>query len=341
MRRVRLILPKSLTSLRAVYDTGVATTDLSIYDRVILDTTQCAFSEPFPLAYLAFKIRELQRKYPRVEWDLHRSTTNFNKYADRIGFFDFTNVCPWATKVGSANPTGNYVPLEVWSIPETQAKLAGAPIGAIVDERSEQLASILTQNNNGQVFETLQYAIREIFRNALEHSNGTQAVLLAQFWPAKNEAEIVVADDGVGIAANLYENEFVDVANNLGAIKVALMPGISGVSRTARANQDSVWRNSGFGLYVVSRLAARFGRFCIVSMGDYLELQRGKQIHRPYPHSGTAVSIRIIIDETSKSSDFIRRTIESGELSRSEIMSQFPVNASQASKMLLSDFKKL
>jgi len=210
-----------------------------------------------------------------------------------------------------------------------------------VDERSEQLASVLTRKHTGQVFETLQYAIREIFRNALEHSNGSNAVFLGQFWPKKNEAEIVVADDGVGVAENIYDNEFVDVANNLGAIKVALMPGISGVSRADRVNQDTIWRNSGFGLYVVSRLAARFGRFCIVSNGDYLELTRGKQTHRKYPLSGTAVGIRIVIDEASRSSDFIRRTIEEGERTRSEIVGQHPINASQASKMLLSDFKKI
>jgi hypothetical protein len=340
-RRIRLKLPRRVTSVRVVYETGVTSADLSAYDEVVLDTRDCQFSEPFPLIYLAFRIRELQERYPHVRWTLDRSQSTFNSYADHIGFFNFTGVCPWATRVGTANPSGNYVPLEVWSIPEIAGASGGRPIGSVVDERSTQLASVLVQEDHGQVFETIQYAIREIFRNALEHSRGRTAVFLAQYWPALNEAEIAVADDGVGIAENLYHNEIVDVANNLGALKVALMPGVSGVSRKDRINQDTVWRNSGFGLYVVSRLAARFGKFCIVSMSDYLELTRGRQVHRNYPHLGAAVSIRIKIDETSRSSDFIRRTIDEGEKSRSEIIENYPINASQASKMLLSDFKKV
>ncbi len=189
-------------------------------------------------------------------------------------------------------------------------------------------------------FDTVQYAIREIVRNAAEHSDGNQIAFLAQYWPASNSAEISVFDDGVGIAANIYDNEFVDVANNLAAIKAALLPGITGVSRSDRIAQDSEWHNSGFGLYVVSRLAGRFGKFCVVSTSDYLELNHRNQYTKPYSLKGTGVAIKLDLSQMKDSQSFIRRTIEQGEKMQSEILKDFPIKASVASKMLLSDFRR-
>lgn len=79
------------------------------------------------------------------------------------------------------------------------------------------------------VFDVIQYSIREILRNSAEHNEGESVSILAQYWPTKDLAEIVIIDDGIGVPHSLYGNGYVECANSREALKFALLPGISGV----------------------------------------------------------------------------------------------------------------
>lgn len=338
----QIATPKRLTSLRSVDESGVNTEFEEPPEKIILDTTKCTFAEPFALLYFAYRIRELRRLFPETEWFCKTSGTDFNGYADHIGFFDFIDLPGyWSKTIGEAKANSNYMPLETWSIQGLKTEAGADPIGSLMHERALALTKVLLQESSGDVFEIVHYAIREITRNAVEHSEGDQMAFLAQCWPSRGEAEIAIADDGIGIAENIYDNEFVDVSNNLAAIKTALLPGITGVPRAERINQDSDWNNSGYGLFVTSRVAGKFGNFLVASGGDYLELTHKMQVARQYPHSGTLVGIRLNLKQLGVAKEFIKKTISQGEKTQTEVLKNFPISASVASKMLLSDFKKI
>ena len=273
----------------------------------------------------------------RVEHRLP-GNTNFSGYAGHVGFFDFIG-SPFGKDLGEARGNSRYFPIEVWNIPDFKETAGEYPLGELVDRRSSDLAGILLQETSGDVFDVLQYAIREISRNAVEHSKGENAAILAQYWPTTGIAEVAVIDDGVGIAENLYDNEFIDISNSTAALKAALLPGITGVSRAERVEQHERWHNSGFGLYIVSRLAAKYGQFRVISSGDYLELHRNSQFHHSYPMQGTAVGIRLDVKQLDRAKQFIARTISDGEAMQSEILKDFPIAASAASKLFSSQFR--
>lgn len=334
-------LPAELRSLRAVHG-ALERLDLRTVRAVELDTTRCGFSEPFPLLYLGHRIRQLRRQCPDIPWRLRlpsRESRAFLGYASHIGFFDFCGF-EHGKKVGEARGSSRHFPLVCWSIPEFRRDAGVTPLGAVVDDRAAELAEILLQSSSGPVFDIVQFSIRELARNAVEHSRGTFACLLAQYWPKSSCAEFAVFDDGVGIAENIYSNEYVDVSNNVAAIKVALLPGITGVPMSVRSQQPDRWNNSGFGLYMVSRLAARYGAFGVVSSGDYVRLTNTMQYHRAYPCSGTGVSLRFNLSTIEDPKRHIERLIHEGEVMRSSIMNDFPIAASAASKMLRSQFSK-
>lgn len=339
--QARITLPKRLTSIKSVESSGLAKLEETSVETVTLDTTSCEFAEPIPLVYLAFKINEIRRRLPDTRWKIDYKYNNFYGYADHVGFFDYVGVGHAFNKqVGDAVANKNYMPIEAWSIPDLKREAAGRPIGEVINDRASVLASILLQKDEGEVFDVLQYSIREIARNAVEHSDGVNMAFLAQCWPLRGEAEIAIIDDGVGIAANIYDNEFVDVSNNLAAIKTALLPGITGVPRAERISQDERWHNSGYGLYVVSRLAGKYGKFSILSTTDYLELNHRKQYTKPYMLKGTLVGVRLNLHSMAGAKEFMSKTITQGEKMQSEIWKDFPISASAASKMLLSDFQK-
>lgn len=107
-------------------------------------------------------------------------------------------------------------------------------------------------------------------RNAVEYGAGENLVVFGQRWDANGVAEIVICDDGIGIAETLYDNECIDCNNGREAPKFVILPGISGVSRDERSSQDEKWGKSGFGTYVTSRFCAEYGSFRMISGDDAL-----------------------------------------------------------------------
>lgn len=241
---------------------------------------------------------------------------------------------------GEAFGSKGYLPIETFNIEEFKRRAGQGPIGALINDEANRMAVVLSQTDEGPTFDVLQYAIREIMRNAAEHSKGTRATIMAQHWPKRYEAEIVVIDNGVGIPSNLYENEYVDCNNAREALKFALLPGISGVSLEKRIEQDEFWGNSGFGLFVTSRICAENGLFRLISDKQGLSLVDDRQIEHNWLHQGTCVQMRLRTKRTKEIQSDIPRLIEEGESQRAALMRNYPIQASAASKMLASQYRK-
>ena len=102
--------------------------------------------------------------------------------------------------------------------------------------------------------------------------------------------EIAIIDEGVGIyrtISNAYE-----VANDSEALNVALMPGASRIN--ALPEDQNIYNNSGFGLYVLSSLAASFGWFATGSgSARIIGFNNTSRLVENFSFSGTFFGMRL------------------------------------------------
>ncbi|TNF12141.1 MAG: hypothetical protein EP320_12835 [Rhodobacteraceae bacterium] len=332
-------IPTRLNTVSAVENIGLDKLDLAKADELDISFSDCRYAEPLPLIYLQQKFRHLVKKFPHLKIRMLSRDTPFRGYAEHIGFFNFLGF-PRGKAPGSARGNSNYTPITIYKIRDLQREAGTSPIGRLVLDKASDLARILCQKDKGDLFDLFEYSFREIMRNAAEHSRGSRLVVLGQYWPTTQKAEIVIADDGIGIATNLYDIEYVECETNLEALKCAMLPGISGVSLEERIGQDEKWGNSGFGLYTTSRICSEAGAFRIISGNDGLTLSKGRQFEHPWSYRGTCVQMVFNVSNASRMIERINEIITEGEEEKSEILSRFPIKASAASKMLASHFQK-
>lgn len=331
--------PARLALATNVYDMRWDRIDLSYEDRCIIDMTECTFGEPLPLMIFATKCRDLIRNNPRVIFTLRTRPSDFRGYADHIGMFRFMGF-PRGNMPNSARSSKTFIPISVFQISKIKEQAADAPIGKFIQVYSRKMAQILSQEKNGETYDLFEYCLREMMRNAAEHSNGKNLVVFGQYWPVRGNAEIVICDDGVGVAEKLYENEYINCSTNREALKFAILPGISGVSRQERFQQDEFWGNSGFGLYVTSRFCSEFGSFRMISGNDGLTLANGYQTEHPWTFPGTCVQLQFSTKKAAGRVSRIGELVEEGKNEFKEILGDFPIQPSAASKFLASHFEK-
>ncbi|MBY6048602.1 hypothetical protein [Vannielia litorea] len=338
MKIKRVRLPAQIRSLQIIESSLGPLIDH--FEKIELDFRWCKFAEPFPLLYLSARLNKLRHSGVDIKTILpERGGNQFLGYASHVGFFDLIGQ-EIGRRVGEAYGSSSYFPIMQWSIDDVRRQAGDRPVAEKIDELAASMAKVLMQADTGDVFDVVKFSIREIVRNSFEHSRGKNCTFLGQYWPTRGEAEIVSLDDGIGIAETLWDNEYINASNNLAAIKLSLFPGVTGVSRSERSSQDYYWGNSGFGLYLLSNLFGDFGEFRIISNNDCLTLSNGKQYHRKVPFDGTGVALRFPVDQLGAAAARFPYLIEKGEKLRSELLRDFPIQASTASKMLRNDFSR-
>lgn len=114
----------------------------------------------------------------------------------------------------------------------------------------------------------LDYCLEEMLRNVDDHAQSpVNALVQAQYYEARHEVVMAVADTGVGVMKSLSVRH--EVADHEAALKAALLPGVSG--RNTRKGT-----NAGLGLPVSSALITEVGGIFQVVSGDcVMEVRRG------------------------------------------------------------------
>ena len=306
----------------------------------IIDVSECRYGEPQGMILFAVLSRNLIRRHPNVKFSLRFKKNDFKGYAAHVGLFKLAGFeLGHAPNIASGSI--NYLPVRHFRISDLIEAAENDPIGKYLMKYSRELANVLCQSSSSDVFDLFEYCFREVMRNAVEHGRGTELIVFGQHWKAKGIAEIVIYDNGVGIAETLYDNEYINCVNNRQALKFALLPGISGVSRKVRFTQDDTWGNSGFGLYVTSRFCAEFGSFRIISGRDALTFARGKQIEHQWSMQGTFIQMRFNVLSASTKIARINQIIEEGKSEFRQLIGNYPIEASAASQILASHFSKV
>lgn len=260
-----------------------------------------------------------------------------------MGFFKSFNL-DHGKMPGEAMGSNTYLPITCLTAQElmSEASQEHEPIQEVIERRAKELSQKLAQQRDNNLVETLTFSIREIMRNTFEHSGASCIWYCAQYWPMYNKAEIVLLDEGMGIEESIKINPFLEVKNDSDAIQQAVMPGISSKNfKGARVNRNDPWHNSGYGLYMTSRLC-RNGGAIYVSSGDHGILLDGSgKTHYNLGHycQGTVIKLDLLISKLDQLSSQLQLFRKEGYEIASKIKGIGFYTASSASQMLSKDFK--
>lgn len=263
-------------------------------------------------------------------------------YAASMGFFNAFGYHDAPRKPGNKNGSSRHLPVNILSCDELrdEAYSERTEVGDIVESRAKHLAQMLCDSDSGDLFDTLSYSIREIIRNVVEHSESKQIGICAQYWPTKSRVEVAIVDRGVGLRKTLQRNPHLDVDNDKSAVNYALMPAVSGRAFKGSRRQRGPWANSGFGLYMTSRICRNGGNFFIASgdTGMMLTKAKGGKSYSSCSYEGTAVRLVIRTDEIGALTDSLKQYREDGFAFQQKYREIVNINPSAASLMLSEDF---
>jgi len=230
-------------------------------------------------------------------------------YFERMGLFHFLGIDS-GIMVTEHESAGRFVPL-------TQIKDSGTLSRFVTD-----MVPLLHLDPIHA--EPIRYIVSELVRNVLEHASSPYgAFVAAQYYAKSNAIRIGICDAGVGIRKTV--SKFHDAPDDAEAIRLALMPGITGTT----AREGGTEQNAGAGLFFIKSIASINGDFFVLYSGAALYKLLKQHAHKrhvlhadPFAdrHSiknnvpawpGTAVGIDIVLDENEKFStllDHIRPT---------------------------------
>lgn len=230
-------------------------------------------------------------------------------YFVRMGLFKLLGIPP-GMSIEEHEPAGRFIPLAQIRTSEELTNFIKDMIPLLHLEPEQA--------------KTLGYIVSELVRNVLEHAEAPNGALLcAQYYKKSNSIRIGIADTGIGIKATITRSHRAD--DDLEAIRLALMPGITGTTR----REGGTEQNAGAGLFFIKSIASVNRDYLVLySGGGFFKLlkknaARSRRLHAdpfqdrhsvegnmPY-WTGTVVGVDITLDQTEEFSrllDAIRET---------------------------------
>ncbi|MDO8355515.1 MAG: hypothetical protein Q7U76_03900 [Nitrospirota bacterium] len=307
-------------------------------DEYLFDFGKVGWVSPFSLLYISSEVQRCVDKYPSAKFSV--SNHRHMGYAAHMGFFRAFRV-DFGKSPGEAPGSQTHFPITLFECDQLRREAAESHVAVAetIESRSQDISSILCQNDSGSLFDALAYSLREIMRNVVEHSESSQFGLCAQYWPKKGTVELGLVDRGIGIGAALRENPKLQFDSGGDALRLALMPGISGKAHKQRNEaRYNVWANSGFGLYMTSRLCRNGGNFFIASGDCGLLLKAKDKTDVQIPFEGTALRLSLCVDSIQDISSKLKQFREEGYEVAARFGKSAVLSASTASQMLARDF---
>ena len=311
-------------------------------DSIGIDFTHLGRIVPFTMVYVAKFIRDFNSRNPQTSV----KCTGFKKhdYAANMGFFKAFGL-QHGRAPNCSEGNDNFVPYTILPVKEIvdQADEEWIAEQDVIENRSEKLSQILARESSGDLVDALTFSIREIMRNVYEHSHSQNIEYCAQYWPYYNSVQIAILDNGIGLRESLKLNPHIQVNSDSDAIQQGLMPAISSKNyKGARIDTNDPWHNSGFGLYMVSRICRLGGTFLLCSGDHAIRLDEDGKHHMDLNHfvSGTVVKMVLKTDRLKSLSEMLSTFRNEGYEIAKEIKGLGFYEASSASQMLSRDFKK-
>lgn len=339
MTQIIITVPSSL-DLPSALDFSVKLAALEQADEFLFDFNKTQHVEPFPMLLVSSEIQRLASRFEGTK----TACTNFKhmNYPGHMGFFQAFGL-EFGKAPGEASGSKRYIPMKLFRCDDLiqRADEKGIEVGDEVEGESKQMAAMLCGSDNGPIYETLTYSVREMIRNVIEHSKASQFGICAQYWPTQNKVEVAILDRGIGLRESLKNNPHLDASDDKRAINYALMPAVSGKAfKGARVKQRGHWANSGFGLYMTSRICRNGGTFFVASGTTGMLLTKKTEAKRYFEcaFGGTAIRMVVRTDQISNLKDMLNRYRCEGYQIQSQYKEIVNIDPSSASLMLSEDF---
>lgn len=312
-----LEFPRSL-NFRTLDAFSQALVQVRHLDQVGIDFRVARWGTPFFLAASGILIAEHK---VRTGQRLHCINFEHCSYFAHMGFFTSFGLAHGKLP-GQASGSSNYLPINIIDSDEIRAEAEerDCAVGLVMEARAESLARILARKDDGPVVDALTFSVREMFRNIVEHSEADRLAYCAQAYPNRGHVEVGVFDLGRGLKAGLEENRKMSFEDDSGAIRCALMPGVSGkAEKVKRLRVKDAWTNSGYGLYMTSRLFRDHGSMSICSGNSGLILSGNDVISAPWSMRGTAIRLLLVEKRINDLNDQLAQYKREGAKARQEI----------------------
>lgn len=236
-------------------------------------------------------VAALAQTVPKENITCESFTARSKHYFERMRLFHFLGIAS-GIQMQEHEEAGRFVPI-------TQIRNA--------DDQTRFVTEIVPLLHlDPKYAEPIRYIVSELLRNVIEHSNSEYgAFVAAQYYPS-NIIRIGIVDTGIGIRNSIARSHL--VKDDLDAVRLALMPGITGTT----AQEGGTSENAGAGLFFIKSIASINEDFFTVYSGSafYKLLKRtssrlhadpfadnhSKQMSLPiWP--GTAIGIDMKLDE--------------------------------------------
>lgn len=190
------------------------------------------------------------------------------------------------------NAAGRFVPVQTLNF-------ANGDVDRIALEISR--CTLPDADPEDDVYRMLQYAAGELLSNAKYHS-GSRAFVCAQFFPARNQVRIAVADEGMGIRGSFLNTSRESEADTAdAAIRLALLPQVSCALLRPNPNPYAGQNHRGVGLTITRILAKEsLGQLSIASENGWFdEVNENEQpgLRQPIFFPGTLVAVSLHRDQ--------------------------------------------
>jgi len=263
-------------------------------------------------------------------------------YPGHLGFFKSIGI-DWGMDPGQAPGGDRYLPITQlnFDVESTMySEVAKEKLTSEIQSASRRIAEMLTRQDKGDLFDNIRYSFVEIIRNVVEHSEQGKCWYCAQFWPTRNQVEIAILDEGVGIHQSMVNTGKLPIRDDISAMRYSVLPGISRHGyNTCSYDSTTGIGNAGFGLFMLSQLFGKMpdDKFAIYSGSRLLTCSRGKPCVSQLPLpvlQGTAIKISA---DTRNFTEIQARLDEFSQLAEQVYKIQMTKNPSATAHFLFGD----
>jgi hypothetical protein len=310
-------------------------------EAIELDMGEGRYFPPFPMLFLAAKILEIRERNPACRLDI-RNRQN-HSYAAHMGFFRVAGFDSDDERLDEIHTSTRYLPIRTLSVSDLRRAPADRfeEIGTLVERHANDIARVVSQDETrkSDFYNAVSYSVREMMRNVFEHSECGRLFYCAQYWPIKGRVEVCLLDRGIGIRRALATNPNFRFRTDKEALEWCLWPGVSGKTHL---HSTSEWANSGYGLYMTSRLSRHGGNFLIVSGDALIRLSStmGKD-NLTTKFQGTAIRMNLDTEKIGDVSVRLKQFREEAPAIAKRLGMEVHRNPSYMSMVLRSDFREL
>lgn len=287
-----------------------------LVENEVFDFSRVHNCDPFPMLVASTAIRQLRRKSSVKKC---KASNCDNSYAQHMRFYKAIGINR-GRELSENYGNSNYLPITKLYIDDLRDDGIKnlERIQEVIVRKSKLMASVLSRGNDS-FKKWLTYVLTEIMRNIPEHSQAKEIWYCAQYWPSHDLVELAILDEGIGIRNSLLSNYAYDelVPDDYEALKMALSPGISRTYAPGSENlSNDEWKNSGYGLYMVSRLCEKLGGSFIIASGDSairLKSDKARIVQHQCHIEGTAIQIRIKPSQINNYEEVAKQILNEGE----------------------------